>query len=117
MSRLIPHFHVANPNVPGVSFTQFFCPYAGVVLGKIATINPNSGDMNEFAHGKGDSQFMNTSLNFNPAMLLTVPYSTLGAGLVLLPTKDIKEAIVSLLVVQTNGERTQPVSATCTRTS
>jgi porin len=93
-----------NLNVPNVSFMQFFCPYAGVVLGKLATITPNSGDMNEFAHGKGDSQFMNTSLNFNPAMLMTVPYSTLGAGLIVLPTKDIKEAIVSLMAAQTNGE-------------
>jgi porin len=97
-----------NLNVPNVSFTQFFCPYAGVVLGKLATINPTSGDMNEFAHGKGDSQFMNTSLNFNPAILMTVPYSTLGAGLIVLPTKDLKEAIISFLAVQTNGEPNTP---------
>ena len=91
-------------NVPNVSFTQFFSPYAGVVLGKIATITPTSGDMNEFAHGKGDSQFMNASLNFNPAFAITVPYSTLGAGLVVLPTKDPKEAIVTVMVIQTNGQ-------------
>ena len=40
-----------NLNVPNVSFMQFFSPYAGVIFGKLATITPTSGDMNEFAHG------------------------------------------------------------------
>ena len=83
---------------------QFFSPYAGVVLGKLATITPTSGDMNEFAHGKGDTQFMNLAFNANPVILLTVPYSTLGGGFIILPTKDPKAAIVSLMVLQTNGE-------------
>ena len=93
-----------NLNVPNVSFMQFFSHYAGVVLGKLATITPTSGDMNEFAHGKGDTQFMNTTFNANPVILLTVPYSTLGAGLIILPTKDPKAAIVSFSVLQTNGK-------------
>ena len=93
-----------NLDVVNVSFMQFFCPYAGVFFGKFATITPTSGDMNEFAHGKGDTQFMNSSLNFNPAMLMAVPYSTLGAGLLVLPTKDMKEASVSLMVLQANGQ-------------
>jgi porin len=93
-----------NLNVPNVSFMQFFSHYAGVVLGKLATITPTSGDMNEFAHGKGDTQFMNTAFNANPVILLTVPYSTLGAGLIVLPTKDPKAAIVNFSVLQTNGK-------------
>ena len=60
--------------------------------------------MNEFAHGKGDTQFMNMALNFNPLTALTVPYSTLGTGLIVLPTKDPKEAIVSVMVLQANGK-------------
>jgi len=96
--------HKNNLNVPNVSFMQFFSPYAGVVLGKLATITPTSGDMNEFAHGKGDTQFMNLAFNANPVILLTVPYSTLGGGFIILPTKDPKAAIVSLMVLQTNGE-------------
>ena len=83
---------------------QFFSPYFGVILGKLATITPTSGDMNEFAHGKGDTQFMNMAFNFNPVFALTVPYSTLGAGVIVLPTKDPKAAIVTLFVLQTNGK-------------
>jgi porin len=92
-----------NLNVPMVSFMQFFSPYVGVILGKLS-LTPDSGDMNEFAHGKGDTQFMNAAFNFNPVALLTVPYSTLGAGLIILPTKDPHEAIIGLSVLQSNGK-------------
>jgi porin len=60
--------------------------------------------MNEFAHGKGDTQFMNLALNINPILLTTIPYSTLGTGMIVLPTKDPKEAIVSLLVLSSTGQ-------------
>ena len=93
-----------NLNLPALNFTQFLSPYFGVTLGKFATITSTSGDMNEFAHGKGDTQFMNMAFNFNPIMAMTVPYSTLGAGAIVLPTKDPNEAIVSLMVLQTNGQ-------------
>jgi porin len=75
-----------------------------VVLGKLATLTPTSGDMNEFAHGKGDVQFMNSAFSVNPVLLLTVPYSTLGAGVIVLPTKDPKAAIIGFNVLQTNGK-------------
>ncbi len=93
-----------NLNVPNVSFMQVLSPYGGVVLGKQALLTPTSGDMNEFAHGKGDTQFMNGAFNINPVTLLTVPYSTLGAGLIFLPTKDPHAAIVGFSVLQTNGK-------------
>jgi porin len=93
-----------NLNIPNLSFMQFFSPYAGVVLGKLALLTPTSGDMNEFAHGKGDTQFMNLAFNVNPTMLLTVPYSTLGAGLIILPTKDPKAATIYFVVCQSNGK-------------
>jgi porin len=92
--------------VPAWNFTQFLSPYFGLTIGKFATITANSGDMNEFAHGKGDTQFMNLALNFNPVLAFTVPYSTLGTGLVVLPTKDPKEAIASFLVMSANGNPT-----------
>jgi porin len=91
-------------NIPAVSVTQFLSHHFGVFIGKIATITPTSGDMNEFAHGKGDTQFFNTALNFNPAILVAVPYSTLAAGAVILPTSDPKEAIVSVMAYDGNGE-------------
>ena len=92
--------------VPAWNFTQFLSPYFGLTIGKYATVTNTSGDMNEFAHGKGDTQFMNMAFNFNPLLAFTVPYSTLGTGVIVLPTKDPKEAIVSLLVMSTNGNPT-----------
>ena len=90
-----------NLNVPEVSFAQFFSPYAGVTFGKVDTM---SGDMNEFAHGKGDVQFFNTAFSVNPVSLMTVPYSTLGTGVIVLPTKDPNAVIINFLVLQANGQ-------------
>jgi porin len=73
------------------------------MFGKFATLSATAGDMNEFAHGKGDTQFMNMAFNLNPVVATTVPYSTLGAGVVVLPTKNPHEAIVSFMVLQANG--------------
>ena len=93
-----------NFNLPALNFTQFLSPYFGLTIGKFATITSTSGDMNEFAHGKGDTQFMNLALNINPVLLTTVPYSTLGTGLIVLPTKDPNHAIVNFLVVSATGK-------------
>ena len=90
--------------VPAWNFTQFLSPYFGLTLGKFATVTLTSGDMNEFAHGKGATQFMNMAFNFNPLLAFTVPYSTLGTGMIVLPTKDPKEAIINLLVLSANGQ-------------
>src|ERR1044071_2596783 len=92
--------------VPAWNFTQFLSPYFGLSIGKFATITANAGDMNEFAHGKGDSNFMNMALNVNPLVAFTVPYSTLGTGLIILPTKDPKEAVVSLFLMSASGNPT-----------
>ena len=89
--------------VPAWNFTQFLSPYFGLAIGKFATVTPTSGDMNEFAHGKGATQFMNLALNFNPVFIFTVPYSTLGAGAIVLPTKDPNEAIANFFVFSANG--------------
>ena len=93
-----------NFDLVAVNFTQFLSPYFGLTIGKFATVTSTSGDMNEFAHGKGDTHFMNLALNWNPLLAFTVPYSTLGTGLVVLPTKDPNEAIVKFLVLQANGQ-------------
>jgi porin len=92
--------------VPAWNFTQFLSPYFGLSIGKFATITANAGDMNEFAHGKGDSNFMNMALNVNPLVAFTVPYSTLGTGIIVLPTKDPKEAVVSLFLMSASGNPT-----------
>ena len=62
--------------------------------------------MNEFAHGKGDTNFMNMAFNVNPLVAFTVPYSTLGTGLVVLPTKDPKEAVITLFLMSATGNPT-----------
>jgi porin len=93
-----------NFNLPALNFTQFLSPYFGLTVGKFATITANSGDMNEFAHGKGDEQFMNLAFSINPVLMTTVPYSTLGTGVIGLPTKDPEQAIVSFMVLSSTGK-------------
>jgi porin len=83
------------------SYTQFLSPKFGTVLGKFQTLD---GDPNEFASGRGRSQFLNASFIFNPVTALTVPYSTLGGGVVLLPTSNI--TITSLVYNTTDASTT-----------
>lgn len=87
-------------NVPAVSITQFLSKVFGVFMGKLDT---TSGDANEFAHGKGDRQFFNLSLNFNPIAALTTPYSALGAGIIIFPTGDPKAAVISIMAYDGDG--------------
>jgi porin len=103
-SHMFPRPVDDNLNVPAFNFTQFLSPHFAVMFGKFATLTSNSGDMNEFAHGKGDTQFMNMAFNLNPVVATTVPYSTLGAGVIVLPTKNPNDAHVSFMVMQTNGQ-------------
>jgi len=91
-------------NIPNLTITQFFSHYIGVFAGKLATITSHAGDMNEFAHGKGDTQFSNLAFNGNPAILMTVPYSALAAGVIILPTKNPAEAVISMMAYDANGE-------------
>jgi porin len=90
-------------NIPNVSIIQFLGDYIAVVVGKVATLTSHTGDMNEFAHGKGDTQFLNLAFNANPTVLVTVPYSTLAAGVIILPTKNPAEAIITINAFDANG--------------
>jgi porin len=47
---------------------------------------------------------MNLAFNLNPTLLLTTPNSVLGAGVIILPTKDPNQAIISAMVVDSNGK-------------
>ena len=67
-----------------VVFTQFLAKWFGIYLGKLDTFG---GDMNAFAH-EWKTQFMNTSFWLNPVLFNTFPYSTFGAGLIVLPTES-----------------------------
>lgn len=64
-----------------VLFTQALSESFAVFAGKLDTFD---GDMNAFAHGRGKTQFSNVAFVATPIALRTVPYSTLGAGFVIL---------------------------------
>ncbi len=100
-SAIFPTADATQFVLPHWYFMQFFSEYVGVVLGELDTL---SGDANAFAHGKGDTQFFNMSFNFNPVTVLTTPYATLGASLIVLPTKDPKEWIANLSVFNPTGQ-------------
>lgn len=100
-NQLFPLPGGENVALPDLSFAQFLSPYGGVFLGKLQTVS--SGDMNEFAHGKGDTQFFNLAFNINPVALV-VPYSTLGVGAILLPTANLNEAVVTFNVLSATGK-------------
>ncbi len=68
-----------------LSYTQFLAPTFGLMVGKFDTLD---GDSNEFASGRGKTQFMNANFLFNAATALRMPYSTLGGGLIWMPIPD-----------------------------
>jgi hypothetical protein len=76
-----------------LSYLQMFSEHVGVVLGKLDLYG--EGASNEFAGGRGRTQFMNWNLNFSTPALF-VPASTIGAGVVVLPNKNL--TIASLVL-------------------
>lgn len=71
--------------ITGFTYTQFLSETFGVYVGKINTLD---GDQNAFASGRGLTQFMNTAFVFNPIAARSTPYSTLGAGFIVLKNKE-----------------------------
>jgi porin len=72
--------------VTQLSIIQFLSEKLALSFGKVQTLG---ADPNEFASGRGTTQFMNFSLLASPVTYRTVPYSALAAGVVILPTKRI----------------------------
>jgi porin len=72
--------------VTDLNFTQFLSENLAVTVGKIDTLD---ADLNEFASGRGKSQFMSAEFLFDPVVALRLPYSTLGAGFLFLPNKNV----------------------------
>jgi porin len=64
-----------------VLLTQAFSENFAVFAGKLDTLD---ADMNAFASGRGKTQFSNLAFIATPLALRAVPYSTLGAGFVVL---------------------------------
>lgn len=69
--------------VTDLTYYQFLSEELGVLLGKIDTLD---SDPNEFASGRGNTQFQNFNFIFNGTLGL-LPYSTLAAGAIWMPTK------------------------------
>jgi porin len=68
-----------------LNYTHFVSPKFAVFGGKLDNMD---GDPNEFAGGRGDTQFLNYSLMF-AAPTAIVPASTLGAGVLFMPNKHV----------------------------
>jgi porin len=86
----------------GVKFTQALSDNLLVYAGKINTLD---GFNQPFTGGaRGVDGFQNTGLLFNPVLTRTLPYSTFGAGFVVL-NKD-KEAVFTAAVYDTSNTPT-----------
>lgn len=83
-----------------VLITQALSESCAVFAGKLDTLD---GDMNAFAHGRGKTQFSNMAFCFNPICAATVPYSTLGAGVVFLREAEPLAGFTVLNAVDTTN--------------
>jgi porin len=68
------------------SYLQFLNEHWGFIVGKLDLFA--DGDANEFATGRGRTQFNHWSINY-PTGVLLVPASTIGAGLIYEPSHDM----------------------------
>lgn len=100
-NQVFPTPDTPSFDMPAVQYMQFLSHQFGLFAGKIEPVT--TGDLNEFAHGKGDEGFLNLSFCFNPVLLLTVPYSALGAGAVVLPTSDYNKFIITAAALDSEG--------------
>lgn len=67
-------------------YTQFLSKQVGFFLGKFTTLG---GDTNEFAGGRGDTQFMSHTFLSASVTALMNPYSTLGGGVLWMPDEQV----------------------------
>ncbi len=90
-------------SVTGVMLSQFLSENLLVYLGKINTLD----DFNQpfTGGGRGVNGFQNAAFLFNPVYTRTFPYSTFGAGIVLL--NEEQEVFVTAAVFDTNNTPTE----------
>ena len=77
----------------GLVFFQFLSEWFALTFGKLDTLG---GDPNEFAAGRGNDQFLNASLVFNPVLFRTTPVAALGGGFFILLGEDSTFAFIAL---------------------
>lgn len=80
-SGLLPTPGEQQTAITSILLTQMLSETFGMFVGKLDTMD---GDMNAYAHGRGKEQFMNIGLVATPIAFRTAPYSTWGAGIVVL---------------------------------
>jgi porin len=68
-----------------LTYYQFLSERLAFFAGKIETLD---SDLNEFASGRGNTQFLNLNLVFNGTLEL-LPYCTLATGVLWMPTKQV----------------------------
>jgi len=101
---MLPYPDDHTTTLTQVVFTQYLSETFGLYFGKVCTID---GDSNPLSGGRGKENFMNMSLVFNPVSIRTVPYSTLGGGLIfLLPNDDGRDP--GVITVSALGPDGQP---------
>ncbi len=72
--------------VTELRYTQFLSKSLGLFLGKFTTLG---GDANEFAGGRGDTQFMSHGFLSASVTALINPYSTVGGGVIWMHSDDL----------------------------
>ena len=88
------HLGDTHGGLTEATFTQFLAPTIGVFAGLLNTLE---GDANEFAgNGRNNEAFFNSAFLYSLVAGTTVPSVTLGAGVVLIPNKNILGSIVVL---------------------
>jgi len=95
---LLPVPNESISTLSALTFYQFLSEYFGVFFGKVQTFD---GDTNAFASGRGKTQFLHQNFVINPTLLMSIPYSGLGAGVVILPTKT---SILTLFAMDKEGD-------------
>jgi porin len=99
-NSFFPEPGTSNFDLVAFMATQFVSPNLGFFAGKVDT---SSGDANAFAHGKGNTGFMNFAFSFNPILIVTSPYSALAAGAIILPTGKPEEFIITISAGDSEG--------------
>lgn len=82
--------------ITNLYYTQFLSEHIAIIIGKLDTLD---GDLNEFASGRGTSQFMNANFLFNGVTALRLPYSTLGGAVLWIPnqTMQVKASLINTI--------------------
>jgi porin len=108
MDMFMPLTAPLDENIPitvtDLTYYQFLSEKFGILLGKIDTLD---SDPNEFASGRGNTQFQNFNLIFNSTLAL-LPYSTLAAGAIGMPSKYV--TITEVFFLTTDSSTTSGFS-------